>query len=155
SLGDGIVASSGGRIDSSVIAKYEFKTRSGSIAYDTSGVEPAADLNLVGDVSWISSWGVRFNNGRAQASTSSSRKFYQQITGTGEYSVEAWVVPDNVVQEGPARIVSYSGSVEARNFTLAQTMYSYNYMNRSSLSDGNEIGRASCRERVQIALVAA
>lgn len=155
SLGDGIVASSGGRIDSSVIAKYEFKTRSGAIAYDTSGIEPAADLNLIGDVSWVSSWGIRFNNGRAQASTSSSRKLFQQITTTGEYSVEAWVVPDNVVQEGPARIVSYSGSVDARNFTLAQTMYSYNYLNRSSLSDGNgepALSTADADERLQATL---
>ncbi len=155
SLGDGIVASSGGRIDSAIIAKYEFKTRGGAIAYDTSGIEPAADLNLIGDVSWVSSWGIRFNNGRAQASTSSSRKLFQQITATGEYSVEAWVVPDNVVQEGPARIVSYSGSVTARNFTLAQTMYSYNYLNRSSLSDGNgepALSTADADERLQATL---
>src|SRR5690606_37635473 len=111
SLGDGIVASSGGRVESSVIAKYEFKTRAGSIAYDTSGIEPAADLNLIGDVTWMSAWGIRFNagNARAQASTAASRKFYNELTQTGEYSIEAWVVPDNVVQDGPARIISYSG----------------------------------------------
>lgn len=155
SLGDGIVASSGGRIDSSIIAKYEFKTREGSIAYDTSGIEPAADLNLIGDVGWIGSWGIRINNGKAQASTSSSRKFYEQITGTGEYSIEAWVVPDNVVQDGPARIVSYSGSVNTRNFTLAQTMYNYNYLNRSSRSDANgspDLSTADADERLQATL---
>lgn len=155
SLGDGIVASSGGRIESSVIAKYEFKTRQGAIAYDTSGIEPAADLNLIGDVTWIGSWGIRINNGRAQASTNASRKFYSQITGTGEYSIEAWVVPDNVVQDGPARIVSYSGSVEARNFTLAQTMYNYNFMNRSSVTDGDGmplLSTADADERLQATL---
>jgi hypothetical protein len=156
-LGDGIVASSGGRVESSVIAKYEFKTRSGSVAYDTSGIEPAADLNLIGDVSWMSSWGIRFNsnNARAQASTASSRKFYNEITQTGEYAIEAWVVPDNVVQEGPARIVSYSGSVNERNFGLTQTMYNYNFFNRSSMSDANgtpELSTADAAERLQATL---
>lgn len=155
SLGDGIVASAGGRVDSSVIAKYEFKTRQGSIAYDTSGIEPAADLNLSGDVSWMGSWGIRINSGKAQASTSSSRKFYDHLMLTGEYSIEAWVVPDNVVQDGPARIVSYSGSVDARNFALAQTMYNYNYLNRSSQSDGNgspDLSTADADERLQATL---
>lgn len=155
SLGDGIVASSGGRIDSSVIAKYEFKTRQGSIAYDTSGIEPAADLNLSGDVSWLGSWGIRINSGKAQASTSSSKKFYDHLTLTGEYSIETWVVPDNVVQDGPARIVSYSGSVDARNFTLAQTLYNYNYLNRSSQSDANgtpDLSTADAAERLQATL---
>ncbi len=155
SLGDGIVASSGGRVESSVIAKYEFKTRSGSVAYDTSGIEPAADLNLIGDVTWMSAWGIRINNGRAQASTASSRKLYDHLTQTGEYSIEAWVVPDNVVQDGPARIVSYSGSVSQRNFTLAQTMYNYNFLNRSAASDANgnpDLSTADAAERLQATL---
>lgn len=155
SLGDGIVASSGGRIDSSVIAKYEFKTGTGKIAYDTSGVEPAADLNLIGDVTWMSAWGIRINNGKAQAATSNSRKLYEQITGTGEFTLEAWVVPDNVVQDGPARIVSYSGSATTRNFTLAQTMYNYDFLNRSSVSDANGapiLSTADAAERLQATL---
>ena len=49
-LTDGIVASSGGRHEANVIALYEFKTGSGNTAFDTSGVEPAANLTLVGNV---------------------------------------------------------------------------------------------------------
>src|SRR5690606_561702 len=107
------------------------------------------------DVSWLGSWGIRINSGKAQASTSSSRKFYDHLTLTGEYSIEAWVVPDNVVQDGPARIVSYSGSVDARNFTLAQTLYNYNYLNRSSQSDANgtpDLSTADAPERLQATL---
>ena len=37
---------------------------------------------------------------------------------SGEYSIEAWVVPANVTQEGPARIISYSAGDSNRNFTL-------------------------------------
>ncbi len=45
-LYDGTVAAGGNRFDTNVIAKYEFKTGTGNIAYDTSGVEPALNLTL-------------------------------------------------------------------------------------------------------------
>lgn len=134
-LFDGVVASSSGRVETNVIALYEFKTGDGFIAYDTSGVDPAADLNISGDVDWLSSWGLRINDGKAQASTSSSAKLHSLITSTGEYSIEAWVVPANVTQEGPARIISYSGGDNTRNVTLGQTLYNYNYQNRSTSTD--------------------
>ncbi|MGH8244083.1 MAG: LamG domain-containing protein, partial [Steroidobacteraceae bacterium] len=43
-LYDGTVASGGSRFDNAAIALYEFKTGTGTVAYDTSGVEPAANL---------------------------------------------------------------------------------------------------------------
>lgn len=134
SLPDGIVASAGGRIESNVIALYEFKTGSGSQAFDTSGVDPAMHLNITGNVEWIGSWGIRINDGKAQASTSASGKLHQMIGVTGEYSIEAWVVPDNVAQDGPARIVTYSGGADNidRNFTLGQTLYNYDFLTRGS-----------------------
>ena len=49
-LYDGTVASGGNRYNGNVIGLWEFKTGSGSVAYDTSGVEPALNLNLSGDV---------------------------------------------------------------------------------------------------------
>lgn len=154
-LGDGIIASSGGRIETDIIAKYEFKTNEGTTAYDTSGVEPAADLTLTGSVEWLSSWGIHISNGKAQASTSTSRKLYDLIGSTGEYTIETWVVPDKVTQEGPARIVSYSGSTEVRNFTLGQTLYNYNFLHRSSTTDGNgepALSTADADERLQTSL---
>ena len=134
-LQDGVVASSGGRFESNQIAFYQFKAGSGVIAYDTSGVEPAANLTMQGDISWITGWGIQINSGRAQASTSSSAKLSQLINATGEFSIEAWVVPANVVQEGPAAIVSYAGSNTERNVTLGQTQYNYDVLLRSDNSD--------------------
>lgn len=153
-LGDGIIASSGGRVESDVIAKYEFKTGQGSIAYDTSGVEPAANLTLNGNVEWMSSWGLRIIDGKAQAATVTSRKLYDLITATGEYSIEAWVIPDNVTQE-EARIVSYSGSTQVRNVTLGQTLYNYDFFHRSATTDGNggpALSTADADERLQASL---
>lgn len=136
SLYDGTIASGGNRYESSVIALYEFKTGRGTTAYDTSGVDPAMDLTLMGNVSWFGGWGLSFSGGRAQATTTSSAKLHELVTATGEYSIEAWVVPGNVVQED-RRIVSYSAGPLARNFNLGQTMYNYDFLSRSSNSDGN------------------
>lgn len=134
-LADGVVASGGGRQDGSAIALYEFKTMTGTTAFDTSGVAPAMDLTFSGDVSWVGGWGLRFGEGaRAQASTSSSTKLFDLINSTGEYSIEAWALPANVTQE-EARIVSYSGSTTASNFMLGQTLYNYDFLARSTGTD--------------------
>jgi mono/diheme cytochrome c family protein len=136
-LYDGTVASGGNRVESGLIAKFEFKTGTGTVAYDTSGVEPAVNLNLSGDVQWVGGWGVRVaNKGKLQGTTTGSVKLLNRIKASGEYSVEAWVAPANVTQED-AYIVSYSGGAAARNFTLGQNLYDYDFMNRSSLTNAN------------------
>jgi hypothetical protein len=134
-LEDGVVASSGGRYESNQIAFYQFKEGQGNQAFDTSGVEPAANLNLQGDFAWLTGWGLQINRGRAQASTQSSAKLAALIGATGEMTVEAWVIPANVVQEGPAAIVSYAGSAISRNFTLGQSQYNYDFLLRNASSD--------------------
>ncbi len=134
---DGTVASGGNRFDTNVIALYEFKTGTGNIAYDTSGVEPALNLTISGaDTSWVGGWGIQINSGKAQGSTAASKKLHDLITATGEYSIEGWVVPANVSQE-QAHIIGYSGGTNARNFTLGQTMYNYDAFGRSSGTNAN------------------
>lgn len=134
---DGVIAASGGRVETDVIALYEFKEGAGAIAYDTSGVNPALDLNLSPSVEWVGSWGIRIeDNGKAQADTASSAKLNKLIKMTGEYSVETWVIPANVTQE-EARIVTYSGSGETRNFSLNQTLYDYDFLTRTEHTDAN------------------
>ncbi len=130
-LPDGIVASGGNRYTANMIGLWEFKTGRGSVAYDTSGVEPALNLNISGDVSWVGGWGINVRGGKAQGSTTASRKLADLIKATGEYSIEAWVAPGNVAQED-SRIVSYSGGTTARNFMLGQTLYSYDFYNRAT-----------------------
>lgn len=144
---DGTIASGGSRYDKNVIALYEFQTGQGLTAFDTSGVDPAADLNIIGDFEWVGGWGIAFKTGmaKAQATATSSRKLHQLITATGEYSIEAWVTPGNVTQED-ARIISYSGSKTARNFTLSQTLYNYNAFGRSTATGTNGTPALSTRD---------
>ncbi|MCU0757965.1 MAG: LamG domain-containing protein [Steroidobacteraceae bacterium] len=136
-LYDGTVAAGGNRFDTNVIALWEFKTGMGTVAFDTSGVEPAINLNFSGDVTWMGGWGIKVGaGGKAQGSTAASKKLSDMIKSTGEYTIEAWAAPGNVVQED-AYIVSYSGGTMARNMTLAQREYQYQAMNRSSKTDSN------------------
>lgn len=137
-LGDGIQDVGSERYSDHLIAFYEFKEGSGNVALDTSGVEPTMDLELEfeGDgVQWLSSYGLEFSSGRAIAPPDSSRKLYDRIadldTGTGQYTVEAWVQAASTDQEGPARIISYSRSTGQRNFTLGQVLYNWDFRNRS------------------------
>ncbi|EWH09525.1 hypothetical protein DS2_11858 [Catenovulum agarivorans DS-2] len=134
---DGIVSAAEGRYESDLIALYEFKAGEGLQAFDTSGIEPAANLTFYGPVEWLGGWGINLQGGRAQASTAGSKKFHQLISLTGEFSIETWVTPANVVQEGPARIISYSANDDERNISLGQTQYNYDFMLRHSESDNN------------------
>ena len=136
-LYDGTVAAGGNRYETNTIAKYEFKTGTGSTIFDTSGVEPALNLNMSGDIGWMGGWGVNIKaGGKAQGTTTGSKKLSDRIKATGEYSIEAWAAPANVTQED-AYIVSYSGGVMSRNVTIAQRAYQYEALGRSSTTGAN------------------
>jgi hypothetical protein len=136
---DGIVSTGGGRFESALIAKWEFREGEGTTTADTSGVMPEVPLTLSGEYSWLGGWGVRFVNGKAQGGVSGSAKLFKLITGTGEYSIEAWVAPSNVSQE-EAWIMGYVGGPDSRNMLLRQSLYNYEAFNRSSVTDDNNAG---------------
>jgi hypothetical protein len=136
-LYDGTVAAGGNRFDNNVIALYEFKTGTGTVAYDTSGVEPALNLDLTSSDMWAGGWGINIKAGqKAKGSTAASKKLSDMIKATGEFSIEAWMAPADVVQED-AYAISYSGGNDVRNFTLAQRAYQYQAMVRAGNTDAN------------------
>ena len=137
SLTQGTIASGANRYDAHDIAKWEFKEGTGSIAYDTSGVDPGMDLTLSGDAAWVGGWGISFTtNGRAQASTATSSKLYSKLSASGQYSLELWVNAANVTQT-KADMASYSGGDTLRNFTVAQDAFQYEAFARSSVTSLN------------------
>jgi hypothetical protein len=153
-LVDGTLASGGNRYEDTQIALWEFKTGNGTIAYDTSGVDPAIDLNFSGGVTWFGGWGITITDGKAQASTTASAKLFDIIQESGEFSIEAWVIPANVTQE-EARIVSYSAGTTQRNFTLQQTLYDYRFQLRTtetSLNGDPELSTPAADEVLQATL---
>jgi hypothetical protein len=145
-LADGQETGAGIRNDANVIARWEFQQGTGNVAYDTSPVTPAMDLELVG-TQWVAGGGIENMSGKAVASAEASRKLYSRIAdpedGSQEYTIEAWVTPGNTDQNGPARIVSYSKGPYARNFTMGQSGYNYSYRNRSRAEGIGENGTPS------------
>jgi len=145
--GDCIVASGGNRYENNQIALWEFKDASGSTVSETSGVGNPINLELSNGYSWLGGYGVQFTDGKAQDISGASSRLNTSINpaagGSGEYSIESWVVPGNVTQED-ANIVSYSGGDgAARNFTLGQTMYNYDFLHLSSTTPDPENDRVS------------
>lgn len=136
---DGIVATSGGRFESSLVAKWEFREGSGNTTADTSGVPPEIPLTLSGDYGWQAGWGVRFQDGKAQGGVNGSSKLFNMISGVGEYSIEAWVAPANVSQE-EAWIAAYAGGPDSRNMLLSQSLYNYEAYTRSTATEDNNGG---------------
>ncbi len=132
------------RFDQYVIAKYEFKEGQGNTVFDTSGVMPAMDLTIT-NMQWDPNGGLANVNqgGKAQAPASTSVKLYNRIVGangqggTGEYTIEAWLVPAPGDQNGPARTVSYSTDTTNRNFTLGQTNQEWIFRNRTRDTSNN------------------
>ena len=139
---DGTLASGGNRFEDAQIALWEFQTGNGLVAYDSSGVDPAIDLNFSGDVTWFGGWGISIGAdaaqgpGKAQGSTTASKKLHDVLKESGEFSIEAWVVPANVAQE-MAQILSYSAGPGTRNFALQQTLYDYDFLLRHNAVDAN------------------
>ena len=135
-LTDGIVSAGGKRHEANVVALWQFKTGSGNIAYDTSGISPAMNLSLT-NVNWVGGYGIEIaEGGRAQALTTDSKKLHDTIKSTGQFAVEAWIVPNNVAQQDK-NIISYSGGNDERNFTLKQNEYNYEAHLRTSETNTN------------------
>ena len=132
------LATEGGaaRADASAIALFTFSEGTGAVTMDTSGVGVPIALQIEG-MEWVDGGGLRNVNGKAQASEADSRKLFDMIAPGNEYSVEAWVIPDNTAQDGPARIVSYSLDAAVRNFTMGQNAIYYQLRNRSAATGVN------------------
>ena len=124
------------RAEANVIAMFKFEEGTGDTTMDTSGVDNPIVLQIEG-MEWVDGGGLRNVSGKAQASVADSRKLFDMITPDGEYTVEAWVIPDNTNQDGPARIVSYSQDTQVRNFTMGQNAIYYQLRNRSANTGAN------------------
>jgi hypothetical protein len=142
-INDGVEEVGADRADNGIIARWDFKEVTGTVARDTSGVAPAMDLTLEGP-ELMSSYGLDVTDGRAIATGDASKKLFVRIAsqngGSQAYSLEMWIANANTTQEGPARIMSYSRNTNNRNFMLGQRLYQYVIRNRAFLAESNNNG---------------
>lgn len=114
----------GVRVTAGLVALYDFKEGQGQQIRDVSGAGSALNLRITepGRVAWTDG-GLEVKEPTLITSESPARKIISASRTSNEISVEAWVIPANVSQGGPARVVSISSSKTSRNLTLGQGLH--------------------------------
>ncbi len=113
-----------GRVSDGLLAEYHFDEGSGALVQDTSGVSPAMDLNIenTGAVNWLPG-GLSISSPTLLATSGPATRITQSIQASHEITVEAWLRPANLNQDGPARLFGISNGPSLRNFTLGQGLW--------------------------------
>ncbi|MEM6265222.1 MAG: PKD domain-containing protein, partial [Bacteroidota bacterium] len=126
------------RVTDGLLVLYDFSDGSGSTVSDLSGNGTALDLTIEdpGNVTWNSN-SLTLNSETRLISSSAASKVITACKVSGEVSLEAWVVPANTTQNGPARILSVSSGAYYRNFTLGQSGNKYATRLRTSTNPDN------------------
>jgi hypothetical protein len=70
------------------------------------------------------------------------QRFFETMVRRGAFTIKARIRPNNVEQEGPARIVTYSLTPLSRNFTLGQERQQLVFRVRTPASDLNGLTAA-------------
>ncbi len=98
-------------------ALYMFDEADGLVVHDSSGVEPAFDLQLDNLVTneWLPDGGVQIVGSSVITSTEVAEKVFVACVQANAVSLEAWIEPANITQTGT--IFTYSKNNE-RNVTL-------------------------------------
>ena len=109
------------RIGTGLIAVYDFQEGSGKTINDSSSFGRPVNLVIKTPkaVRWVDG-GLRITGNAQIISQGEPKKLVEFPRRSGEITIEAWIQPDSLDQKGPARIVTFSGNVNQRNFTLGQ-----------------------------------
>ncbi|MFT4647432.1 MAG: hypothetical protein ACI9X4_000644 [Glaciecola sp.] len=137
-----LAPSSNNRIADGLIAEYRFEEGSGTIVHDTSGVSPPLDLQIqdASAVTWQPS-GLTIATPTLLSTPGAATRLTESIRQSGAMTVEAWLRPANLNQEGPARLMGVSNGPSVRNFTMAQGLWAgqakdtFNMRMRSTVTD--------------------
>ena len=135
---DGIIATSGGRFESSLVAKWEFREGSGNTTADTSGVPPEVPLTLSGEYSWQAGWGYASPAARPRW-CQRQQQAVQHDFGYRRVQHRGLVAPGNVSQE-EAWIVAYARRPRQPQHAVEPEPYNYQAFNRSTVTEDNNGG---------------
>ncbi len=110
-----------GRVTDNLLALYTFDEGTGNVVHDVSEAGEPLDLTIESPdaVRWERS-ALTLSDSALIATADPASKLYESITASGSFTVEAWLTPGSLEQDGPARIVTYSIDRSNSNFTLGQ-----------------------------------
>lgn len=120
---------------------FTFEEGNGAVIQDTSGSGDPLDLSIPdeGAVAWLEGGGLRITQSTVLRSIQPATKIIEACQQTGEISVEIWIKPADLLQNGPARIVSLSYDPFFRNFTLGQESAEFEIRLRTTATTENGI----------------
>lgn len=112
------------RITDGLAALYTFQEGQGQDVKDISGVGQALHLRIANTsaVKWTSE-GLQIEKPVRIVSQAPAKKIYDACRATNEITLETWISPANVTQDGPARLISISKDKMTRNVTLGQGLW--------------------------------
>ncbi len=129
----------GPRVTTGLLVLYGFDEGAGNTVHDIGGAGAPLDLDFVNPsgIQWSSnaSGGIQFiNTGSAIQSTGAATKVFATLSASNRLTLEAWLTPTSLTQEGPARIVTISEGTTASdvNLHLGQEFGSASYRLRTT-----------------------
>lgn len=105
-----------------LLARYAFDEGEGTVVRDVSGLEPPLDL-LIAEPD-AAAWredGLHVNGAALIATQEPAARLTEAVRETNAFTLEAWVTPAELVQSGPARVITLSSDISSRNFTLGHS----------------------------------
>ncbi|MBK7105276.1 MAG: T9SS type A sorting domain-containing protein [Ignavibacteriae bacterium] len=128
------------RVSSNLQVLYSFSESSGKIIHDNLEVTNPLDLsiNSTSNYEWFYN-SLKISNSSHIQSIDKPSKLFNSIISTNELTVELWIKPQSAIQNGPARIITYSPSRFERNFGLLQNGDRYEFRLRTTATDNNGI----------------
>ena len=110
-----------GRVNENLKLYYTFFEGTGSITSNVAKSEMAVPLTMndTSKVAWLKDGGIRLKEeGAILQAGKQPLELYSALAATNQLTVECWVKAENLIQDGPARLISYSKDKAERNFTL-------------------------------------
>ena len=134
------------------LALFDFRQGQGDKILDVSGVGKPLNLKIsnTAAVDWLPSGGLRVRAPVLIASTDAAGKISAATRESGVLAVEAWISPANIIQSGPARILTVSQDGAQRNFTLGQDGATYEMRFRTTSTSANGLPALSTRASLDV-----
>jgi hypothetical protein len=119
---------------------YTFEEETGDTVRDGSGNKEPLDLRITdpGGVRW-GRHGLDIHGTTLISSEKTPARLIGALKKSNALTLEAWVTPAAARQSGPARIVTLSHGISARNFTLGQENDTFETRLRTTKTSGNGI----------------
>ncbi|WP_306643951.1 LamG domain-containing protein [Sanyastnella coralliicola] len=128
------------RVTDDLLHLYTFGEGSGQYIHDlsTDNIPLILEIRDPSHVSWGNP-GLTINEPTLIRSISSADELNTNVPTSGEISLEAWITPWNLSQDGPARIITVSNGSSDRNVMIGQDEDTYVCRMRTTDTDNNGI----------------